>query len=70
MRDSSGTTRHLIVGAGKDGHIYLGDRDNLGKFNSTTADNSNLYQDVNGALAGSCLLDACVFQWSALLRRN
>ena len=46
LTDASGKTRHLIVGAGKDGHIYLGDRDNLGKFNSNTSDNSNLYQDL------------------------
>ena len=53
MTDSSGTTRQLIVGAGKDGDIYLGDRNNLGKFNSKTSDNSNLYQDVSGALGGT-----------------
>jgi hypothetical protein len=52
MTDTSGTTRQLIAGAGKDGHIYLGDRNNLGKFNSKTSDNSNLYQDVSGALSG------------------
>lgn len=52
MTDSSGNTRQLIVGAGKDGHIYLGDRNNLGKFNSMTSDNSNLYQDVAHALNG------------------
>ncbi len=49
--DSSGKTRHLMVGAGKDGHIYVGDRDNLGKFNRTTQDNSNLYEDLPAALA-------------------
>ncbi len=52
MTDASGNTRQLIVGAGKDAHIYLGDRNNLGKFNSMTSDNSNLYQDVSGALSG------------------
>jgi hypothetical protein len=49
--DASGTTRHLIVGAGKDRNIFVGDRDNLGKFNRTTANNSNLYQDLPNALA-------------------
>jgi hypothetical protein len=53
MKDASGTNRQLIVGAGKDGDIYLGDRNNLGKFNSMTSDNSNLYQDVAGALGGT-----------------
>jgi hypothetical protein len=52
MTDASGNTRQLIVGAGKDMNIYLGDRTNLGKFNSKTSDNSNIYQVVTGALAG------------------
>ena len=51
LTDASGKVRHLLVGAGKDGHIYVGDRDNLGKFNQKTQDNSNLYQDLPAALA-------------------
>jgi outer membrane protein assembly factor BamB len=31
------------VGAGKDGNLYVLDRDNLGKFNSTT---NNVYQQI------------------------
>jgi hypothetical protein len=50
LTDSNGNTRQLIVGAGKDAHIYLADRNNLGKFNSMSSNNSNLYQDVSGAL--------------------
>ncbi len=53
MTDSTGNTQQLIVGAGKDGHIYLGNRNNLGKFNSMTSNNSNLYQDVSGAINGA-----------------
>jgi outer membrane protein assembly factor BamB len=51
--DAHGTVHHLIVGAGKDKNIYLGDRDNLGKFNPATspADN-NIYQELPGANAG------------------
>jgi hypothetical protein len=49
--DASGKVRHLIVGAGKDKNIFVGDRDNLGKFNQKTADNSNLYQDLPNTLA-------------------
>jgi outer membrane protein assembly factor BamB len=49
LTDASGKTRQLIVGAGKDGHIYVADRNNLGKFNSRTTNNTNLYQDVSGA---------------------
>jgi hypothetical protein len=48
MTDSTGTTRHLAVGAGKDGNIYLVDRDNMGKWNS--ANNSNAYQPLSGAI--------------------
>jgi outer membrane protein assembly factor BamB len=51
MTDSTGHTRHLAVGAGKDAHIYVADRDNMGKFNA--ANNSQLYQDLNGSLGGS-----------------
>ena len=50
MIDEGGQTRHLAVGAGKDAHIYIADRDNMGKFNSES--NSNVYQDVAGALIG------------------
>src|SRR5207247_2901817 len=50
MTDSLGATRHLAVGAGKDRHIYLVDRDNMGKFNAST---NNLYQDLTAALAGA-----------------
>jgi hypothetical protein len=51
LADASGNARHLIVGAGKDHNIFVGDRDNLGKFNQKSADNSNLYQDLPNALA-------------------
>jgi hypothetical protein len=50
--DASGAVRHLLAGAGKDGHIYLVDRDNLGKINTRTQANSNVYQDIPGALPG------------------
>ncbi len=51
--DSSGTTQHLAVGAGKDNNIYVVSRDSLGKFNP--ADNSNAYQFVANAFPGSGL---------------
>lgn len=50
QQDASGNTRHLAIGAGKAGHMYLVDRDNLGKFSAS--DNSAIYQEVDGALAG------------------
>ncbi|HKW63461.1 MAG TPA: hypothetical protein VJN89_13010 [Candidatus Acidoferrum sp.] len=39
--DASNATRHLAVGAGKDGNLYVLDRDNLGQFNSAK---NNVYQ--------------------------
>jgi hypothetical protein len=47
--DGGGQTRHLAVGAGKDAHIYLVSRDDMGKFNSGS---NNIYQDLAGALPG------------------
>ena len=41
--------RHLAVGAGKDGNIYVVDRDAMGKFN---AGGNNNYQTLNGVLPG------------------
>jgi hypothetical protein len=47
--DSGGQVRHLAVGAGKDSHIYVVDRDAMGKWNAT---NNQVYQDITGALGG------------------
>jgi hypothetical protein len=46
--DASGQTRHLAIGSGKDGNLYLVDRDNMGKF--VSGSNSSLYQEVPGAI--------------------
>lgn len=43
LDDDSGNVRHLAVGTGKDGNIYVVDRDNMGKFNSSI---NNIYQEV------------------------
>ena len=39
--DGAGTVWHLAVGAGKDGNLYLVNRDSMGKFSSS---NNNIYQ--------------------------
>jgi hypothetical protein len=49
LTDSSGQTRHLAIGAGKDANIYIVDRDSMGKFNPNS---NNIYQEVQGALSG------------------
>jgi hypothetical protein len=47
--DGNGMTRHLAVGSGKDAIIYVVDRDNMGKFNSSA---DNIYQQINGQIGG------------------
>lgn len=49
LLDAKGNTRHLAIGSGKDGNIYVVDRDNMGKFNSSADKN---YQLISGQLAG------------------
>lgn len=48
--DSAGTTRHLILAAGKDMALYLLDRDNMGKYNGNVASSDAIYQSLPGAL--------------------
>jgi PQQ-like domain len=50
MKDTSGKTRRLVVGAGKDRNIYLLDRDAMGKF--SPQGNQNIYQELEKALKG------------------
>jgi len=50
MKDSTGATQQLGIGAGKDGNIYIVNRSNMGKFNPNN-DNA-IYQEIDGALPG------------------
>jgi hypothetical protein len=50
LTDSTNTVRHLVIGAGKDGNIYLVNRDSMGKFNPYN--NNQIWQQVSGALPG------------------
>jgi Immunoglobulin domain len=52
LQDAQMNVWHLAVGAGKDGHIYLANRDLMGKFN--TSNDSAIYQeiDTNGLAGG------------------
>jgi len=52
MRTASGQIVHLAVGAGKDGNIFVVNRDRMGKMNRKTPDNSNVYQEIQDALGG------------------
>ena len=49
VNDAQGNPRSLAAGAGKDGHIYVVDQANLGKFNPST---NAIYQDMAGAVSG------------------
>jgi len=48
--DGMGTTRHLAVGAGKDGSLYVVNRDSMGHFNPSN--NSQIWQELTNVLAG------------------
>jgi hypothetical protein len=50
LQDGAGNTWHLAVGAGKDQHIYVVNRDSMGKFNTST--DSAIYQEIDGGLSG------------------
>ena len=50
LTDATGTVRQLMVGAGKDGNLYVVRRDSLGKFDASG--NSQIWQELSGALPG------------------
>ena len=58
LMDSTNTVKHLVVGAGKDGKIYVVDRDIMGKFNATK---NNIWQEVDGQLGGSVFSSPAYF---------
>lgn len=47
LTDSTGTVRHLLVGAGKDGNIYVVSRDRMGEY---SPNGDNIWQELDGAL--------------------
>ncbi len=49
LKDAAGTTWHLAVGAGKDGNLYLANRDSMGKYSATA---NHVYQEISGGLPG------------------
>lgn len=57
--DSAGTVRQLAVGAGKDGHLYVVNRSNMGKFSLS---NNAIWEDMPGALPGGIWATPAYFQ--------
>jgi outer membrane protein assembly factor BamB len=49
LTDASGSTQYLAVGAGKDGNLYVVNRESLGKFSPSA---NNIWQELDGALPG------------------
>jgi outer membrane protein assembly factor BamB len=58
LTDSGGVVRDLVVGGGKDGNIYVVNRDNMGKFSSSS--NAD-WQELDGALAGGIFTTPAYF---------
>ena len=50
LSDGSGNTLHLALGAGKDGNMYVVNRDNMGKFDPNS---NHIYQQLTGAITGA-----------------
>ena len=65
LTDAAGTVRHLAVGAGKDGNIYVVDRNNMGKFTSV---GNNIWQQLNGVLGDGVFSTPAYFNNDCLLR--
>jgi hypothetical protein len=61
MNDTTGSVRQLAVGAGKDGNIYVVDRNNLGKFTSV---GNNIWQQLTGVLGGGVWATPAYFNTS------
>jgi hypothetical protein len=49
LTDGGGVVRHLTVGAGKDGNLYVVNRDAMGHFNSAS---NQIWQELTGVLDG------------------
>jgi hypothetical protein len=60
LPDQPGLHPHLLVVAGKEGRIYLIDRDNLGHFNS--ASNTQIVQELFGAINNNNLTTPAYWQ--------
>ncbi len=61
QKDASGKVWHLVTANGKDGNIYIANRDNLGKYNAGGSDNHNIYQEIVQGAAGGVFSSPAYF---------
>jgi hypothetical protein len=62
LTNAAGQTVQLGTGAGKDGTVYVFDRNNMGKFDAQN--NSTLYQQIPGVLTGQVFSSPAWFNGS------
>ena len=63
LTDSNGTVKHLVVGAGKDGNIYVVDRDSMGHFSASA---NNIWQQLTNAIPGGIWSTPAYYNGSVL----
>ena len=59
LNDGEGNTVHLAVGAGKDGNLYVVNRDSMGKFDPDN--DTSIYQELAGVLPGGVFATPAYF---------
>jgi hypothetical protein len=62
QKDASGILWNLAIGAGKDGNIYIVNRNNMGKFSQSG--DSAIYQEIDGVLGGGMWASPAYFAGS------
>ena len=74
LPDEAGSTAHphLIVGAGKDGNIYLVDRDHMGKWNGVDGGNNNnqIVQEIAGGVGGGVYSSPAYFNHASTMETS
>jgi outer membrane protein assembly factor BamB len=61
LSDASNAVQHLAIGAGKDGNLYVVNRDSMGKFDPGS---NHIYQELDGALTGGIWSTPAYYQQS------
>jgi outer membrane protein assembly factor BamB len=59
LMDAGGVIRHLAVGAGKDGNLYVVNRDDMGKFG---ASGNHIWQELDGVFPGGIFATPAYYQ--------